>query len=328
MPKVISRKTSHVKSAGFTQYEGDDPRPGRAYRAVINKCVAKMSSSGNLMVQCVVELRAKPGSDLTKYDGWVGFPFIVLTDKEANIAKEQTFYVAVCGKEDAAIKTAGDPTKFKPGDGQETPVISVGGQKPVGKTVLVRLVKETSEDYGDQIKANQIYRVRDADAVEPEDTEEELPEDSEEEETEEPDGYSEEDLKGKSVAALRKILMDEFDIPEETAKGMKSKAGLISEILDQQTDAAADEDVDDEDDVDDEEDELDEEELEDEDEEDSDEEEGPDEDAIREEVAGLNRTQLKAALKEFASDMKFKTSQTDDDLREMLVEFKLEEPPF
>lgn len=326
MPKVISRKTSHVEASGFNIYDGPEPLPKRAYRAVVKKAAMGKSSGGNLMIELVVEFKAKPGTDAVKYDGWAGFPRAVLTDKEGNIRREQSLYLAICGKADADIKTAGDPTKFAAGDGQRTPITSIGGKNPVGVTVMAFTQAGEDRDGNSRIEVDQVFPVRKEEGQEADadDEEEELPENP---------GipqYTEDDLKGKSLQALRMILIKDFEVDDAEAKAIRAKGALIERILEEQEATDEDEDLEDED----EDEELEEEELEEEDDEDDEEEldEEEEEDDLEEQLtaraADLNRNQLKAELKKFDKDMKFKTTQSDDDLRTMLVEMWIEEPPF
>ena len=323
MPSVIKRKTSHVAESGFSIYDGDEPTPG-AYRAVIKQLNMQKSAGDNLMVTGVLELKAKDGSAKKQYDGYPVFPMIPLTDAESNVQREQALYLAIAGKKDADLVTEGDPAKFKKGDKQKTKILKVGGVNPIGMEVNVRLRLEADNREGAngamQLKADQIFKVRDSEQSH------EVPEEDDIEEDGDEEGlplYEEEDLKSKALAALRKILVDEFGMEETEAKAIKTKAALVEKILElQEEDADADEEEDEEEDED-EEDESDE----DEDEEDEEEDDDP-EHAAREELAGMERTALKVALKKRAVEFRVTTKTTDDEIREALVPSFLEDPPF
>jgi hypothetical protein len=321
MPSVIKRKTSHIESSGFDIYTGEEP-PRGGYRAVIKKCAIQKSKGDNLMYAIVVELKAKPGTPKSQYDGWPSFPYIVMTDTEGNLAREQAFYMAICGKADAEVSTVADASKFKPGDKQQTPVTKIGGQNPVGKIVNVQVKDETQEDGSTRKVVDRIFRVRDEDA---EDTAADEP-DIEDEDDEDAEGlplYEEDDLRTKGLPALRKILQDEFGMDVTEAKSLKTKDALVSAILEAQDEEAdEDEDEDEEDPEDDPE-----EEEEEEDEEDEDDEEDPEE-AVRAELADMDRTALKALLKKRKVEFRVTTKTTDDEIREALVPVLLEDPPF
>lgn len=323
MPKVMQRKTSQVKPS-FNYYDGDDPNPG-VFRAVIKKCVGQMSSGGNVMIVTSLELQAKPGSQKSQYDGFFTRVYTVFGEHEIMIEKEQGLYLAIAGKEDADVKFTGDPTRFKSGDKQETPVETVGGKKPVGAVVNVRIVHEDSQadDNGNTHrvpKGDRILPTRDGIDVSGTpvagSTKAVAEEEPEEDDVEVAEDYTEEDLTSKSLAALRKILEEEFDFEAEATKAIKKKSELVQEILDQQEDSQ-DEDED-EDDA----------ELDEEDEDDAEEDEDDREEEIREELGEMSRSELRAKLKQLDPKAKTNTKMTEADIIEMIVPLALEEPPF
>ena len=322
----MKRKTSHVEARrNFAPYEGPTPTKG-TYRGKINKLVVEKANSGNLMYFAVVELEARAGNNrAAEYDGYPAMGRIVLTDKEANLSREQALYLAVSGKEDADVRTETDVAKFKNGDRQQSKVLKINGKDPLGVYVLVELVENEYEGET-RMQLDTIYPTRDQNAgtqvagqtkpvkePEPDD-------DVDDEETAEE--YEEDELKALGLPALRKILVDEFEYSAEDAAALKTKAKLVGEILDAQTDARGE----------DEDDETDDEEV-DEDEADGDEEEADDEDReaeIREEVEALSRNQVKAALKKYKvhADRVFKKTESDDALQEELIQMRLQDPPF
>jgi hypothetical protein len=318
MPSVIKRKTSHVAPSTFTVYAGDDPRPG-GYRGVIKQVDIVKSKGDNLMLRPVIELKAQAGSEKAKYDGYPVFPNIVLTDTEANVQREQAFYMAVCGKQDADITADGTPEKFKAGDGQKCKVTKIGGVNPVGKVVNVRLtMSAASDEYPSRLECNMVFAASDGGSI-PVETDDV---DDIEGDVEDADEYEEDDLLKLGLPALRKILVEEFGVAKEDAAALKKKADLVSEILEAQ--AGDDEEEDDE--------EAEEEEAED-DEEDEDEDEEDDEEEdkeaeLREEFGAFNRVQLKAEISKRKPDFKFLKSHTDEALLEKAVELALEDPPF
>jgi len=309
MPSVIKRKTSHVAESAFKIYAGDEPRPG-GYRGILKQLNMVKSKGDNLMFTAVVEFEAKDGSDKKQFDGYATFPQIPLTDNESNIQREQALYVAVCGKMDADIKVDGTPEKFKAGDGQKAKVVSINGVKPEGKVVNVRMRYEIDNREGmngaQQLRCDLIFAARGESPVV--DEEDDI-EDDEETDEEGLPLYEEDDLKTKNLVALRKILVDELDQDAAEIKAEKSKAALIELILELQEDEEEDEDE--------------------EDEEETDEEEDEDKEAeIREEVDGMDRNVLKAAIKKRDSAFRVLKSTTDEALREALVALMLQDPPF
>ena len=326
MPSLVKRNLSKVPDSPFTMYAGDTPTPG-GYRAVIKQLSVVKSSGDNLMYKGVLELKAKPGSDKAKYDGYPVFPQFVMTDNESNQQREKALYIAICGKADVDIKVDGKPESFKPSDGQKAAVQSIGGVSPVGKVVNVSLRFEPDNrpeaNGAMQLRADMIFADREGGVEEVDDVEEDDIEDDEEVAE-----YTEDELNALALAALRAILVDEFGMEAADAKAIKSKKALVSEILDQQADAEDDEDEEDEDeDADDVEDEESDEEDDDEDEED-DEEEDDQEAEIREELGQLDRAGLRAVIKKREPAFKFLKSQTDEALLEKAVELRLQDPPF
>lgn len=329
MPKVLKARTKGVVRR-FTPYDGP-PLPERngAYRGKITRATASKSSGGNIMMNFVVVFEAAPGDPRAEYDGYAAFPRVVMGEHEMLQERLQGLLLAVCGKEDADLKFTGDPTKFQSGDKQTTPIESIGGVNPVGRIVNVYMQPKAAEDnYPARMEADQIFPCRDQNsyagskvdgATDPGEEPEEEPEEAEDDAVV-AEAYSEEELKGKSIPALRKILVEEFDGDEDEAKELKTKSKLIAAILEAQEEAE-DEDLEEEDE------DL-EEEGEEEEEDDAEEEEEDAEAAIREELADLDRKELKVKLKQLDPDAKVTTKMSDDDIRELIVPLALEEPPF
>jgi hypothetical protein len=325
MPKVMERKTSSVKARQFGFYDGDDPTPG-VYRAKIQKCVGVKSSGDNVMINVVAIFEAREGSNKAQYDGYAAFPRIVFGEAETLLEREQNFYLALTGKEDVKVTFAGDPTKFKAGDKQETPVTKVGNVDPVGKYVNVRMrTEEATTDpatgavlYPARLGADAIYPLRDESKVAGSKvsgaTQPVADDEPEEDDVEE---YTEEGLKALALAELRRILKEEFDVDPT---GIKGKTNLIGEILDAQADQDDDEDLEDDD-----------EEDEDGDEDDVEDDEEEDEDLeaqIDDELEGMSRDEVKKALVKRAGPRRFKASETEEKLKAELKALMLEDPPF
>lgn len=314
MPSVIKRKTSDVEKSPFQVYAGDDPKPG-GYRAVLKFVNAVKSSGDNVMLKPVLELKAAPGSEKAKFDGYPVFPQIVLTDNESNKQREQSFYLAVCGKTDVDISCDVDPGKFKPSDGQKAKVLKIGNVKPENIVVNVKLrMKPAQGDYPAALECDLVFASRDQQDGAASSDEEDAEDDEEVAE------YTEDELLALGLVALRAILVDEFGMDAAEAKLLKQKAKLVEAILNAQQD--------DEEDEDDESDSEEDDEEEDEDDEEEDDEEDDAEAAAREEAAGMDRTQLKTAIKKRQADFKFLKSQSDEDLVEALVKLILTDPPF
>lgn len=317
MPGLMKRKTSHVAPSGFELYTGDDPRPG-GYRAVVKQMHVVKSKNDNLMFNAVVELHAKPGSDKAKYDGWAGFPMIVLTEVEANIQREQALYLAICGKPDTDTKTDVDPSKFVKGDGQKAKVLTIGGVNPIGKIVNARLTTQAGLDGVNRIVCDSLFRARDEEGSSTDTSS--IEDDIDDIETEDVVMYEEEELKALSLPALRKLLVDEFEMDAAEAKAIKSKAALVAAILEAQEEALDDDESDEED----EEAEEDEDDAEEDEEDDEEDEEEDDEDATLE----MDRAALKAEIKKRKPTQKITVKMTDDDLRDILRPLLAEDPPF
>lgn len=323
MPSLV-RDTSSVKQRSFAPYEGPEPTRG-FYRSKITKVeVRKAKNTDSLMFFIVTSFEASPTRpENSRYNGYPGFVYLTLGDKEPLLEREQAFYLAVSGKEKVKVETAGDPNKLKRGEG--TAVTKIDGKNPVGMYVLTELRVETDERDGHEgesrLRADGVYPTRDQNAYAGEQVAGQTSAVDDEEDGDDTDEealYEEADLKGLSLAELRRILSEEFDIDPA---GIKGKANLVEAILEAQADAD-DGDVDDEE-ADEEEDDLDEDE-----EADEEDEEDDLEARIDEEIAPLDRNGLKAALKKRQPDRKFKTSETDEMLRGELRELMLQDPPF
>jgi hypothetical protein len=320
MPSLAKRDLTKVADSPFKVYAGDEPRAG-GYRAVIKQMHVVKSSGDNLMFNVVLEMLAKVGSEKAKYDGYPVFARVVITEAESNQQREKAMYLAITGSASVETKVEGQPEKFKAGDGQKAKVLSMNGINPVGKIVNVQMrLEPATEDYPSRLSCEMIFAARDEGDSEVAST----PDIEDDEEGGEEDLYTEDDLTGLGLPALRKILVDEFEMEASEAKLLKTKAKLVEAIL-----AAQDEALEDDEEDEDEEDEHGDEELEegeedDEEEEDEDDEEDP-EAELRSELAELDRNALKARIKGTDPAFKFLKSQTD----EMLVEWIVKnEPPF
>lgn len=318
MPKVIKRSTKGVTQR-FGFYEGEEP-PAGVYRGIIKSAVGQMSSGGNVMLYNVVELQAREGDGRAKYDGYGAHVRIVWGDHDSLKEREQAYYLAVCGKEDADVVFAGDPTKFKAGDKQSTPITKVGGQNPVGKVVLVRLKNSQDPQYPG-MDADGIYPTREETAHNAKYAGKKVDTDDDIDDEESDEGYTQEELNSKSLAALRKILVEEFDADADEVKSTKKKSDLVDMIIDAQFDSDEEDEEDDE-----EEEDLDEEEED----EDLDEEDEDAEAELREELGELTRAQLKARLRKWDKDFKVTTKTTEEQLIDRIVEIETDpdNPPF
>jgi hypothetical protein len=331
MPSFVS-DTTGVQRRSFTPYEGPEPTKG-FYRARITKLVVrKAKNTDSLMFHIVAAFEASPNRpENAKYNDYPAFVYLTLGEHDSLKEREQNLILALTGKTKAKIDTEADVKKLK--RGEETKVTKVDGKDPVGKYVLVEMRPEVDEREGQggvtRMRADGVFPTRDQNAYagskvagSPTDD----VEDEDVEEDEEAEEYTKEELTAKSLAALRKILVEEFDFDTDVAAGIKKKAELVEEILDQQSDALGDDEDEDEDE------ELEDEDLEDEDEElDEDEEEADEDDVegrIDEELAGMDRNAVKAQLKKRTPERKFKTSETDEALKAELKELMLQDPPF
>lgn len=169
MPK-LKRQTSQVEDSGFAVYDGDEP-PRGVYRGKIKQCRLRESKNGNLYFNCLVELEGNEGAK-KQYNGWPGWTMITLTDKDANIRREKSFYRAVCGKEDVDV-VYNDLDKGSEEDRGK--VTKIGGKSPIGVPVLLEVRTEMYEGQqrsrGDSILPAKAAEER-ADAGEPDEPEE------------------------------------------------------------------------------------------------------------------------------------------------------------
>lgn len=246
MPK-LKRKTSHVSDdAIYTMYDGPEPRPG-VYPGVITNCYMSKSGNGNMMFNLTGVLETKGVEDKEKYDGWRGRGRIVLVDKEANLAREKTFYRALGVSEDPDIVY----DKLDEEDRNSGHVSKIGNKNPVGQKVKFQVVQDNrGPEYGMVIDmVLPLAGGKSSKKSSDEEEEEEL----EDDETVDEEGEGVPDLKSMTLAELRALAKE---------KGVKAtkKADIIDELTDwyaDNTDSDEDEDEDEDDgfDEDDEEDE-------------------------------------------------------------------------
>jgi len=359
---VLKRKVSS-KAKGFTPYAGEEP-PRGVYRArVVKGAIRSSKEKGTLSYNILFEFEATK-AEHKKFDGFTGFAEIWLGEHEALQAREASFIKAVTGKDDfqnVNVAFTGKEADFKEPSG--APITAIDGKKIEGKVVNVEWRWEAGNgEYEGRMRANSLFpwvateaSDEEAEEIEDDDYAEESEEDDDyegEEEGDEEDedgeeGEEDEDLEAeieerRKELRSRKYSLEDLKKAAKAAgadiKGMK-KTDLVEAILDYEFSDEGDEDE--ESDVDEEEngvteadlesDEDEEEDDEDEDdEEDEDEEEDDDnlEEVLRGNAADLDRNALKKAIKEKDAEAGFKKSETDDDLRERLVQIWLTNPPF
>lgn len=364
---VLKRKVDS-KAKGFSPYAGPDPKPGVYRARLIQGSIRSKKSGRlayNWLYE--LEATRADHKKYDGYSGFCEIllgeeewaqaqegAFVKAITGKDNF---QNVNVAFTGKEeDFALSTGAPMTAF---DGVKI------ANKIVN--VNLRVEKERTDDEGKvypaELRARGILpwkKTEEEDAEEdiadddfaedgeeePETDEAETEEDEADEDDEEgeDDGeeMTEEEWEAAKEARRTELKSREFGLDKlrevlkaagVDTKGMK-KPELVEAIIDLEF-AEEDEDADDteaeeaEDAETESEEEAEEADDEDEEEEDEDEEEEADlESEIRAEAADLDRAALKKAIKALDADAKFKTSQSDDDLREIFVELKVSAPGF
>lgn len=318
MPSLKRSVGSAPDRTGFETYAGPDIVKQGLYEGVVKQCTLRKAASGNLMFNVLVELDDKSNEYRATTVGFPAWGRIVLVDKEANLAREKAFYRAITGNQnidDVNVIYDGDDDAVESRSGAK--VTKIGGKSPIGVRVKADIRDDNYEGQARSV-LDSIYPLGkptagkvDEEVEETEEVDESVEEVDETEdeatETEQTEEQREAELKALGVAALRKIA----DTAGLESKGV-SKADLISSILDEEF-GEPDEESDDED------------EDEEEDEEETTEvvQEPSAEEKLRANLAGLDRAALKALIKGMDSGAKFKTSQTDDDLRDLIVSLEL-----
>jgi len=356
---VLKRKVSS-KAQGFTPYAGDEPPRGVYRGRVVKGAIRKAKEKDTLSYNIMVEFQAtKP--EHKKFDGYVTFGEIWLGEAEALQAREASFIKAVTGKDDfqnVNVAFTGKEADFASPSG--APITAFDGKKIEGKIVNVEWRWEGGNDgYEGRMRVNSIFpwaaseadeeEAEEIDEDDYEEADEEADDDYEDEGDEEEEGEEDEDLEAeieerRKELRSRKYTLDDLKKAAKAAgadiKGMK-KTDLVEAILDYEFSGEEDEDEDaeteeeadgiTEDDIETDEDDDEDEDDEEEDDEDEDEEEDDDdtiEETLRANAADLDRNALKKAIKEKDEAAGFKKSETDDDLRERLVQIWLTNPPF
>lgn len=332
MPALKVKVNTEAKSAGGQIYEGPTDPPRGVYTGYIQRLALKEAKSGNVYFNALVIFDHNKG-EKAKYNGLPAWHMIHMTEDDNIQAELGMFMKAVTGKEAKEQNVAYEGTDADFSTSKGATVRNIGGVKPQGKSVKFDIGYETSEGYGTQMR---LRNLRGYDpALTEGDAEDEVvittdsEEEAEAEETDEDEVTREEreaELKKESLADLKAAALEAgIDI-----KGLK-KADLIAAILDweyeeaDEDEEAEDEEVEEEaEESEVEEDEEDEEEEEEEEEEDEEEEEEDDEadpvEELKTELADLDRTALKARLKEADPEAKILKKHTDDDLRTAIVD--------
>lgn len=327
-------KAQEVKT-GFESYDGPEPHRRGMYRSKITQANFKQFKSGSQGYVLLLELEAEKGDpkDHAQFDGYPIWVNLVLGDKEAMLTRESNFYAALGVKD-------GPNVVFEDGDlEQGVKIKNIGGKNPIG-TYVNADIKMGSYNGEPRPEVDGVYKLRSAGTVakasapiEPDEEEEDLLEGNEEAEDEQTAEEREAELKAATLADLRSIAKEEGI---DTA-GLK-KADLVAAILDYEYGEGVDEDAEEPEDEEepDEADEADEpdedEEEDDEEEEEDDEEEADDERAEREqELAELNRIELKRILKDLDSEFTVLKRHSDDDIRGFILDQEFgadDETPF
>ena len=150
MPK-ITRKTSGARKIGV--YAGDDPTPG-VYHGVITSASFMTFNSGAQALNIGVKLEAPdPDSPKAQYDGYPSWTRLFLGDSDFQVERENALYRAVAGKEDVDIIVG------EANDKGTATIEKIGNKKPVGTTVLVRLVLGNEYQGERRIEGEAIYPV-------------------------------------------------------------------------------------------------------------------------------------------------------------------------
>jgi hypothetical protein len=334
MPSLKVSVNPEAKSA-FENYEGPTPPVGNGYEGIIkNVRVKQGKESGNPYLNVLIEHDSKE-PNRKQYNGAPQWVRVMFGEHDETQARLAAFIKAVTGKANKEANIVDTDVDARSGTGSL--VKTIDGVKPDGKRVKFDVREEAAQNgYEARLSADFIRRALDATvdagAADAEEADEDL---VDEEDLEVEDDVNDEDegddvtreereaeLKKEALADLRAAAKEaEIDI-----KGLK-KAEIIEAILDWEFEG--------EDEADDESDEEEEEDVElggdgDEEEESDEEEDEEDEDPegdIRAELAELDRAALKARLKESDPEAKVLKKDSDDDLRDKIVNAELGDTP-
>lgn len=317
----VASAAERVKSQ-YEPYDGPDIRRNGVYRAQLKQVKYLKRNKGSYGFAIVAELLAAPG-DPKNHQEFDGHPFfinqVITQTADGSPLKEGSqntldnfLYSIGAGANPEVICEDGDP--------DENPVVvkKIGKKNPVGAIVNLEVQMKM---YNNELRAEVQSILPCEDKSESKKSSPALPKQKEiddesdlmdvDEEIEENEDYEDrlEELKGMSIAALRKMAESEYDI---NLKGVK-KADAIEAILEHEytsDEAAALEE-------DDEEDEEDEYEEEDEDEDEY------DEKARRKELKKLSRAALKKILLDLDEDARVKKSETEADLVNRIIDTEI-----
>lgn len=325
----LASAAKRVKT-GFEPYSGPEVKRAGVYRAALKKLKYEKKQSENYGFSIVFELEAAPGDPKghAEYDGAPFFSRTIVTQmadgsplKEGSQNNLDNFLHAIgAGANPEVI--------LEDGDVEEGPVVikKIGGKDPVGAIVNLEIQMRT---YNGEVRPEiasifEYVGEKAAKKAAPlpkqiEDDEEDLLDDLDDldEGAAAEDDYAmrEEELAAMSLPALRSIATGDYDLE---IKGLK-KAEVIEAILEHEfSDEAAvlEDDIEDEDDDIEEDIEEDEDDIE------------EDEDDRREELSAMSRVQLKKILVGLDKSARVRSSETEEDLVERILELESEEAPF
>ncbi|QPX62601.1 hypothetical protein SEA_WOLLYPOG_49 [Arthrobacter phage Wollypog] len=327
MPSLKVSVNPDAKSA-FQSYEGPTPPAKDGYEGVIKNVKVKVGKESQAPYLNVLLEHDSKDAALKQYNGCPQWIRVMFGEHDETQARLAAFIKAITGKANKEANIVDTDEEHRSGTGSI--VKTIDGVKPDGKRVKFDLRARAAQNgYPESIEGDFIRAIlnapADAGSADAE-SEDEVDEDDIEVEGEEQTREERAaELKKEALADLKAAAAEaEIDI-----KGLK-KAEIIEAILDWEFEDAADEDEESEEE---DEEEVDTEEEEEGEEEDEDEEEDEEEDAdpeaeIRAELADLDRTALKARLKEADPEAKVLKKDSDDDLRDKIVNAELGEPPF
>lgn len=320
MPSLKRDVSKANDKTGFEPYDGPTPRKG-LYRGLVKSMKIVKASTGRLGFNILVELAAEKGSPAAQYDGYPAFTRLWLGDSEQSQTREKQLYTALVGTPTVNLVYEADDDDKEIGK-----VTSINKKNPVGTAVIVELAADKYNGE-DRIEGAGVLPLKKKDSSvveddEDEDDEDDLTESEDDEEGDEIEVPSEAELKKMPIKELRE-LGEELGVDTDE---VKKKLDLVAAILERA-------EVLDEDEEEEEEEDDDLEDAEDEEEEDDEEEEEDDEDVaaqVRAELEELDRTALKARLKESNPEFKVLKRHTDEDLVEAILAAEVGEgePPF
>ncbi len=322
MPSLKVSVNTEAKSA-FASYDGPQVPPADGYEGVIKNVRVKVGKeSGDPYLNVLLEHDTKD-ANRKQYNGapqWIRVGFGEHDETQARLA---AFVKAITGKANKEANIVDTDEDARKGTGSL--VKTIDGVKPDGKRVKFDVRARAAQNgYPESTEGDFIRRIIDAPAdAGTADAAEEVGEEDLEVEGE----AAEEQTKEERIAELKKESLVDLKAAAAEAdidiKGLK-KLEIIEAIADWEFDEAEAEDEAEEEDDDDEELDVDEEEEEADEEEDDVDPEAE----LRTELAPLDRTALKARLKEADAEAKILKKDTDDDLRDKIVNAELGEPPF